>query len=76
MRLFRRLSKDGKATGFYWFELVYDGERYQRSTKVKNPNIAADIASAFRTALAKGDVGITHRKRVPGFKTACADFLA
>jgi integrase len=68
MRLFKRGS-------FYWFEFVYDGARYQRSTRVKNRNIAADIASAFRTSLAKGDVGITDRKRVPGFKTACKDFL-
>lgn len=67
-----RIFKRGK---FYWFELVYDGQRYQRSTRVKNQNVAGDIASAFRTGLAKGDVGITHRKRVPGFKTACKDFL-
>lgn len=60
----------------YWFELVYEGQRYQKSTKVKNRRAAEDIASAFRTALAKGDVGIVERKRAPSFKQAMSAFLA
>src|SRR5665213_1539438 len=68
MRVFKR----GK---FYWFELVYRGQRIQKSTRVKNQNAAADIASAYRTALAKGDVGITERKRAPVFSVGMRDFL-
>lgn len=68
MRIFKR----GK---FYWFEFVYQGQRIQKSTRVRNQNVAADIASAYRTALAKGDVGITERKRAPTFSVGMKDFL-
>lgn len=69
MRVFKRGN-------VYWFELVYDGKRYQRSTKTANRRAAGDIAAAFRTALAKGDVGITERKPIPLFGATMADFLA
>jgi integrase len=59
----------------YWFEFVYGGRRYRESTGVKNQRIAGEIESAYRTALAKGDVGITERKPVPAFRVAMADFL-
>jgi integrase len=68
MRIFKR----GKT---YWFELVYQGQRIQKSTRVKNRRDAEDIASTFRTALAKGDVGITERKKIPTFGTAMRGFL-
>jgi integrase len=45
----------------YWFE--------------KNQRTASDIERAFRTALAKGDVGITERRAVPGFRSAMSEFL-
>ena len=54
MRIFKRGA-------VYWFELIYNGQRYQQSTRVKNQRVAGEIASAFHTALAKGDVGITER---------------
>ena len=60
----------------YWFVFMQDGRRYQRSTKTSNKRDAEEIERAFRTALAKGDVGITERKKVPNFETAMADFLA
>ena len=59
----------------YWFELIYPGQRYQRNTRVKNQRVAGEIAFAFHTALAKGDVGITERKQAPQFTTARKDFL-
>jgi integrase len=64
-----------KRGGFYWFEFIRGGERYRKPTGVKNKRDAEDIESAFRTALAKGDVGITARKKIPTFKTAMAGFL-
>jgi integrase len=68
MHLFKRGS-------IYWFELVYEGQRIQKSTRVKNRRAAEDIAAAHRTALAKGDVGITERKKVPTFAVAMSAFL-
>lgn len=59
----------------YWFNFVYNGKRYQQSTKLRNPKDARDRESAIRTALAKGEVGIVERKPVPQFKQAMADFL-
>ena len=59
----------------YWFEFVYGGRRYRESTGVKNQRVAGEIERAYRTALAKGDVGITERRKIPAFTAAMADFL-
>jgi hypothetical protein len=64
-----------KRGDLYWFEFVYGGRRYRESTGVKNQRVAGEIERAYRTALAKGDVGITERKPVPPFRVAMADFL-
>src|SRR5580692_2976005 len=60
----------------YWYHFLHDGQHVQRSTKQGNPRVARQIEAAFRTALAKGEVGITERKKAPGFKTAMRAFLA
>jgi hypothetical protein len=65
-----------KRGGIYWYEFVQGGQRYRRSTDVRNQRAAADIERAFRTALAKGEVGITERKTTPNFDSAIAGFLA
>ncbi|MGH9516370.1 MAG: tyrosine-type recombinase/integrase [Terriglobales bacterium] len=54
-----------KRGGVYWFDFRFNGERIQRSTKQGNRNVARDIAAAYRTALAKGEVGIEERSPVP-----------
>jgi integrase len=59
----------------YWFEFVYGGRRYRESTGVKNQRTAREIEAAYRTALAKGEVGITERKAVPAFRVAMTGFL-
>ena len=59
----------------YWFELEFGGQRYQRSSKSRNQRLALQIASAFHTALVKGEVGITERKRAPLCTAAMKDFL-
>jgi integrase len=59
----------------YWYEFVHGRRRYRKSTGVKNYRAAGDIERAFRTALAKGEVGITERKPIPGFRSAMSDFL-
>lgn len=67
------IFKRGKV---YWFHFVFNGEHVQRSTKQGNARVARQIEAAYRTALAKGEVGITERKAIPKFKCAMQDFLA
>jgi integrase len=65
-----------KRGNVYWYHFLFNGEHIQRSTKQGNPRTARQIEAAFRTALAKGEVGITERKKAPGFKMAMQAFLA
>jgi integrase len=52
-----------KRGGMYWFSFIFNERRIQKSTKQGNRKAAIDIESAFRTALAKGEVGITPPKK-------------
>jgi integrase len=65
-----------KRGNVYWFHFLHEGRHIQKSTGQGNPRTARQIEAAFRTALVKGEVGITERKKIPSFKTAMADFLA
>jgi integrase len=60
--IFKR-SKDGP----YWFAFMFRGQRIQKSTKQFDKDAAKDIESAYRTQLAKGEVGI-HEKKVGRWK--------
>ena len=68
MRLFKRGA-------IYWFELVFDGQRIQKSTRSKNKGVAGEVLSTFHSALIKGDAGITERKRLPTLSGAMEGFL-
>jgi hypothetical protein len=59
----------------WYFEFVYGGRRYVKSTKVTNQRKAREIEAACRTALAKGDVGIFERKKVPTFAEFSKTFM-
>jgi integrase len=65
-----------KRGNVYWFHFLYNGEHVQRSTKQGNPRVARQIEAAYRTALAKGEVGIHERKKPPIFTAAMDAFLA
>lgn len=65
-----------KRGNVYWYHFLHDGQHVQRSTKQGNPRTARQIEAAYRVALAKGEVGITERKKAPGFKAAMRSFLA
>jgi len=65
-----------KRGNVYWFHFLWEGRHVQRSTKQGNQRTARQIEAAFRTALANGNVGITERKKAPGFKAAMKSFLA
>jgi integrase len=60
-----------KRGNVYWYHFLFDGEHIQHSTKQGNPRVARQIEAAHRTALARGEVGITKRKPVP----TLADYL-
>ena len=65
-----------KRGNVYWYHFLFNGEHIQKSTKQGNPRTARQIEAAYRTALAKSEVGITERKKIPAFKAAMADFLS
>ena len=41
-----------------WFKFKWNGQAIYKSARTKNRKVATDIESAYRTALAKGEVGI------------------
>lgn len=59
----------------YWFEFIFNGRRIRRSTMQSNRREAENIASAYRTSLARGMFGITEPKAVPSLKKAVELFL-
>ena len=76
MRVYKREDKGDSSP--YWYCFVYKGRRIRRSSGVYNKQDAKDIASAFRTQLCKGEVGIDEpeeKEPVPRFKQAMEDFL-
>jgi integrase len=65
-----------KRGNLYWFHFVFNGEHIQRSTKQRNPRVARQIEAAHKTQLAKGEVDLQERERVPsltGFKERFLD---
>jgi integrase len=76
MSLYKRKGEDG---GVWWFHFQFKGNHYQQSTGVRNKRDAETIASAYRTQLAMGTVGIEPEEEpaeVPLFDAAMIDFLA
>lgn len=52
----------------YWFHFIWNGEHIQKSTKQANKRVAEQIESAYKTKLAKGEVGIEERPPAPTLK--------
>ncbi len=52
----------------YWFDVTFRGLRYRESAHTSNKRVAEQILAAFRTSLAKGEVGIIERKQAPVFR--------
>ena len=69
MGLYRR----GK---IWWMSFQLDSRHVQKSTKCTNKRDAEAVERAFRTQLAKGEVGLEEKKPVPTFKAAMSTFLA
>jgi len=63
----------------YWMEFMFSGRRVRRTTGVANKRQAELIEAAFKTQLARGEVGIEDRKPAPtlkGFEQSFADFVS
>ncbi len=72
MKIYKRNPK-----GSFWYRFEYKGKQIRRSSGVKNAQDALDIAAAYRTKLARGEVGleVEEPQKVPGFAQAVKDFL-
>jgi integrase len=57
-----------KRGNVFWFDFVFNGVRFQGSTKQGNRRAAGEIEAAKKTQLAKGEVGIHERRPVPSFQ--------
>lgn len=64
-----------KRGSFYWMVFMFNGRRIQKTTKCKNRRDAEEVERAYRTQLAKGEVGFEEKKKVPCFKDAMKEFL-
>src|SRR5579863_2142907 len=56
------IRKRGKR---YWFRFMWKGEWVEKSTGQANANVARQMEAAYRTALAKGELGIVERQPAP-----------
>lgn len=65
-----------KRGNVYWYHFLFNGEHTQKSTKQGNPRTARQMEAAYRTALAKGEVGIEERKAAPMFSEIAKRFIA
>jgi integrase len=66
------IYKRGKV---YWYHFEFNGQHIQNSTKQGNPNTARQIEAAYRTTLAKGEVGIVKKAPAPTLKDFAQRFI-
>ena len=65
----------GKRGAVYWMNFMVDGRRVQKSTRCRSKRDAEEVERAYRTRLAKGEVGFEEKKAVPSFKAAMKEYL-
>jgi integrase len=71
MSLFKRPNSP-----YYWYEFIFEGVRYRRSTKLRNKKAAGNAESIHRAKLAQARAGIVERKPAPLLKHFAKQFLA
>jgi hypothetical protein len=71
-----RDPKTGKlrSSDVWWYELQWDHKRIRKSTNQASKRVAEQMEAAYRTALAKGEVGILERKAAPTLKEFAPKF--
>lgn len=65
-----------KRGGVWWMNFWVDEYHVQKTTKCTNKRDAAEVERAYRTQLAKGEVGLETRKPAPMFSAAVKEYLA
>ena len=59
----------------FWYRFMWNGKLIRKSTRQGNDKVARQIESAHRTSLAKGEVGIREKKKIPTLGAFCKDRL-
>ena len=65
-----------KRGNVWWMSFQLDGQHLQKSTKCKNKRDAEAVERAYRTQLAKGEVGLEPKPDPPPFDSAMAEYLS
>jgi hypothetical protein len=59
----------------WWMSFNFNSKHIQRSTQCKNKRDAETVERAYRTQLAKGEVGLEAKLKAPQFAEAISEFL-
>src|SRR6516165_9441343 len=70
MSLFKRPN-----SSYWWYEFIFQGVRYQRSTRLTNKTSAARVEDVHRAQLAQSRAGIVERQPAPLLKHFAPQFL-
>src|SRR6267143_1036251 len=70
MSVFKR-----KPSPYYRYDFVFEGRRFQGSTKLTNKNAAGQAESILRAKLAQSRAGIVERTPVPILRNFAEEFL-
>ena len=65
-----------KRGNVYWYHFLFQWRTRPEEHKARKSADSQMIEAAHRTALAKGEVGITERKTVPTLKAFALDFIS
>src|SRR5438874_146534 len=60
----------------YWYKFQWASQLIRESTKQGNDKVARQMEAAHRTSLARGEVGLRDKKRVPTLREFATGFLA
>jgi integrase len=64
-----------KGSAVWWMKFMFDGQVIRKSTKCRSKRDAAEVERAYRTQLAKKEVGLEEPQPVPPFDEAAREFL-
>jgi hypothetical protein len=60
-----------KRGSIFWYKFMWFGKLIRKSTKQGNDKVARQMEAAHRTSLAKGEVGIREKKKIPTLGAFC-----
>ncbi len=65
-----------KRGNVWWMSFQHEGQHVQKSTRCRNKRDAEAYERAYRTMLARQEVGLEPKKQTPAFDAALAEFLS